>query len=185
MNKTEFLRKLSIELDFLTKEEREDIIKYYDEMIQDAVEGGQTEDAFIAGLGPIDAIVANIRQDSGFVQKVRNKLSPEAKEAISITAKVIGYIVFVICTILVIGFGISFAASGTMMAILAIADVVSNPAQAAMVLLTRAGQIILGAGLIIVAVSLFILFFTHAKKGLDKLLDKLQIALNKEDAKHV
>ncbi len=185
MNKTEFLRKLSIELDFLKKEEREDIIKYYDEMIQDATEGGQNEETFIAGLGPIDAIVTNIRQDSGFVQKVRNKLSPEAKEAISITAKVIGYIVFVICTIVVIGFGCSFAASGTMMAVLAIADVIAYPAQEAIVLLTRAGQVVLGAGLIIMAVSFFILFFTYAKKGLDKLLDKLQEALNKEDAKHV
>lgn len=185
MNKTEFLRKLSIELDFLKKEEREDIIKYYDEMIQDAVEGGQTEEAFIESLGGIDKIVASIRADSGFVQKVRSKLSPEAKEAISITAKVIGYIVFVIGAIMVIGMGCSFAASGTMMAFLAIADVIAYPTQAAIVLMTRAGQVVLGAGLIIVAISFFILFFTYAKKGLEKLLGKLQEALNKEDAKHV
>jgi uncharacterized membrane protein len=185
MNKTEFLRKPSIELDFLKKEEREDVIKYYDEMIQDAVEGGQTEEAFIESLGSINTIVDTIRKDTGFVKKVRSKLSPEAKEAISITAKVIGYILFVLGAIMVIGMGCSFAASGTMMAFLAITDVISDPAQAAIVLMTRAGQVVLGAGLIIVAISFFILFFKHAKKGLEKLLDKLQEVLNKEDSKHV
>jgi len=185
MNKTDFLRKMRIELDFLTKEEREDVIKYYDEMIQDAVEGGQTEEAFIESLGSIDAIVDTIRKDSGFVKKVRNKLSPEAKEAISVTAKVVGYILFVLGAIIVIGMGCSFAASGTMMAVLAITDIVTNPAQAAMVLLMRAGQIVLGAGLIIVAISFFILFFKYAKKGLEKLLGKLQEVLDKEDSKHV
>ncbi len=185
MNKTDFIRKLRIELDFLTKEEREDVVKYYDEMIQDAVEGGQTEEAFIESLGSIDSIVDTVRKDSGFVKKVRNKLSPEAKEAISVTAKVIGYILFVFAAILVIGLGCSFAASGTMMAVTAIVDIVADPTQAAMVLMTRAGQIILGAGLIILAISFFILFFKYAKKGMEKLLDKLQELLNKEDSKHV
>lgn len=71
MKKREFLRKLAKKLDNMKKKEVEDIIDYYDELIEDTIERtGKSEEDVIFDLGPIDDIVRKVtRVDSG--EKIR------------------------------------------------------------------------------------------------------------------
>lgn len=65
MNKTEFIRKLSSELrKRITKEEVEDAIKYYIELINDRLDLGEIEKDIIASLGSIDQIVRSMSIES-------------------------------------------------------------------------------------------------------------------------
>ena len=58
MNKVEFLNELSSYLSSLSKSERDDLIQYYDELIEDRKERtNQSEEEIIASLGSIDEIV--------------------------------------------------------------------------------------------------------------------------------
>ena len=58
MNKVEFLNELSSSLSSLSKSERDDLIQYYDELIEDRKERtNQSEEEIIASLGSIDEIV--------------------------------------------------------------------------------------------------------------------------------
>jgi len=66
LDKHQFLTKLKKRLSFLKREEREDAIRYYQEMIDDAIETGRQEEEFIDGLGTLDAIVASIAAEQGY-----------------------------------------------------------------------------------------------------------------------
>ncbi|MGN1295028.1 MAG: DUF1700 domain-containing protein [Bacilli bacterium] len=58
MNKKDFLNELSSRLNSLSKNEKDDLIQYYDELIEDRKERtDQTEEEIISSLGSIDDIV--------------------------------------------------------------------------------------------------------------------------------
>jgi len=175
MKKAEFIRALRMELDFLSKPDREDVIKYYDELVQDAVDNGKDEEAFIAGLGSVQEIAKNVKQDHSFLDSIKNiKISSSAKEVIGITAKVLGYFLFVVLTIVLFSIAISFSISGTATIVLSIINIILHLNAEALVTITRVGQIIFGSGLLIIGIWLFLFYAKHAKKLLDKLFNKLQ-----------
>lgn len=60
MNKKPFLNSLKKELKFYKKINSEEIIYYYDEMIQDAIDEGEDEVNFIKNLGSNETIITNI-----------------------------------------------------------------------------------------------------------------------------
>lgn len=189
MNKSEFIRQLRLELDFLNKEDREDVIKYYDELIQDAVDNGKNEADFIAGLGSFDEIIKNIKQDRTFMEKVKTiNITPEVKNGLGIAAKVIGYIVFVIFSIVIISIGISFIVSGGSAGTLAIFNLVTSLISETTTLsvfsiIGRIGTAIFGAGLLIIGIWLIWWYATWAKKSLDKLFSWLQEAFGDKGGK--
>jgi|GEM_PF-498973 len=187
MKKAEFIRALRMELDFLSKADREDVIKYYDELVTDAVDNGKDEAMFIAGLGSVVEIARNVKQDHSFLDSIRNiNFSSGAKEVIGITAKVLGYFLFVILTIVLISVGISFVLSGTTTIILSIISIVVHLDAEVMVTITKVGQIIFGSGLTIIGIWLFIWYAKYAKKFLDKIFNKLQeVFKDKEGTAHV
>lgn len=61
MRKKEFLRQLEKELSHLDRDEREDILDYYDELIEDTIEKtGKSEGDVIYDLGEIEDIVRRV-----------------------------------------------------------------------------------------------------------------------------
>ena len=60
MNKKEFLRELSFRLIFMKKDDKQAILDYYSEMIDDYVEDGYTEEEAVLKLGSIKSIIKNI-----------------------------------------------------------------------------------------------------------------------------
>ena len=70
MRKREFLRRLGDELSHLDRDERNDILDYYDELIEDTIEKtGQSEADVIYDLGEIEDIARRV--DPSYRRKIR------------------------------------------------------------------------------------------------------------------
>ena len=64
MNKREFINLLSEKLSYLPKNELEERIIFYCEMINDKMDDGLSEEEAINEIGPIDDIVKEISSDN-------------------------------------------------------------------------------------------------------------------------
>ena len=71
MNKKEFLDDLAYRLSYMDKIEKDDIINYYNELIEDGIETGKTESEVIADLGSIDNIIKRVDPNN------KNKVSDD------------------------------------------------------------------------------------------------------------
>lgn len=62
MNKSKYLKKLYRKLYFFGKQERQSIVDYYSEIIDDAVENGKNEELAVAELEPPEVIASKYRK---------------------------------------------------------------------------------------------------------------------------
>jgi len=179
MRKKEFLQQLENKLNVVRKTESVEIISYYDEIIQDAIDSGENESEFINRLGSIDQIVDTIRKDAGFVQKLKEKRDFTLREAINTTAKIVGYAIFGIVSFAIVVASAALVISGLSTAIYSgILMVVSD--EGIYLLLMRLGNVILGIGLVLFACGVFSWYFRFSKKSIEKLLREVQKRLRKE-----
>lgn len=79
MNKKEFLEELKNNLNGLPNDEIEERISFYDEMIDDRVEEGKTEEEAISDLGGVDGVVNDIAKDTKLFNLVKEKIKPKRK----------------------------------------------------------------------------------------------------------
>lgn len=91
MNKKEFLRELSFRLIFMKKDDKQAILDYYSEMIDDYVEDGYTEEEAVLKLGSIKSIIKNIKEskdNEDSIEYIEKKLEfkSEGITNISLTA---------------------------------------------------------------------------------------------------
>ena len=106
MNKKMFMNNLKKELKYYKKINSEEIIYYYDEMIQDALDEGNDEETFIKSLGSIQSIIANIIQDEEFIKDVKASNTDSLGNIVSNTVKVLSLIIYYfVIVILAIVFG--------------------------------------------------------------------------------
>lgn len=176
MNKYEFLYKLNKALVILPVSEKKDITRYYDELIQDAIDNGENESDFIDRLGSIETIVRTMQKDTNFVNNVKEKQNFELKKVFNITSKIIGYaiyglIVFVIGTVAfsmgTAGLSVSFL--GVSQFVIGLKNAVSDTQ-----LLYLAGQTLVGIGLVMLSGSLFWWLINKSKNKLEKLIELVQ-----------
>jgi uncharacterized membrane protein len=81
MNKRDFLDKLAINLSSLPKYEIDKSLSYYDEIIDDRIEDGMSEEDVIAVLGDIDSIAENIKYDMSIPALMKAKVSESKNRA--------------------------------------------------------------------------------------------------------
>lgn len=62
MNKSKYLKKLYRKLYFFDKNERQSIVDYYAEIIDDLMESGKTEESAVSELEPPEVIASNYRK---------------------------------------------------------------------------------------------------------------------------
>ena len=77
MRKREFLEELRSRLSSLPKNEVDDRIDFYDEMIDDMIDEGKTEEEAIEAIGGIDGVMKKIAQDTSIVTIVKEKIKPK------------------------------------------------------------------------------------------------------------
>lgn len=94
MNRKTFINELRKELKFYRKINTEEIIYYYDEMIQDAIDSGEDEYSFIKNLGSIDSIIANIVKDEDFIKDVKIANDNSLGKIFSGTVKIISLVIY-------------------------------------------------------------------------------------------
>lgn len=79
MNKEDFLTKLESRLNGLPKEDVKDRLSFYEEMIDDKMEEGKTEEQAVASLGSVEKVVSQIASDTPLVSLVKERCTPKRK----------------------------------------------------------------------------------------------------------
>lgn len=184
MGKREFLNRLERRLQAIAKVEKEEVIRYYDELIQDAVDNGENEAEFVMRLGSIDEIIDTIRKDEDFLKKLREKHDFTLKTAVTTTTKMIGYFVFGILSFVVAVTSFSFIVSGGTTAVYGVIMLIVSDELNTYLLLMRVGNIFVGVGLVMLAVGLFQWYFRVSKKWLNQLFLLVQKWVGKGDKKN-
>ena len=182
MNKEEFLRALEQRLDALPESEWVKSISYYDEIIDDMVENGLTEEEAVAHLGPVQKIAEDDLLEVPITTLVKARAKrPHRLRWWELVLIVIGSVVWLplliallctvfcvyaaICAVIVAVFGVVLALGLSALAIpfmlLFAANNVAGPAGIAM-----------GIGAMLVLGGLAVVFFVGAVK-LAKCLGKL------------
>ena len=81
MNKQQFLHQLSLGLDFLPASERERVLVFYGEMIDDRIEDGMSEDEAVTALGDIGRIVENVQYEMPVTSLVVSSVKEKTRQA--------------------------------------------------------------------------------------------------------
>lgn len=113
MRREEFLKSLKRHARQLPAHEREEILFYYDEMIRDAVENGNNEERFIAGIGDPAAIIQKTADDKMMKRSIYQKNKTTLLGALGATLRIVAniamyFIIFValiVCVSLIIAGG--------------------------------------------------------------------------------
>ena len=79
MNKLEFLSELKVRLQNLPQDEIDRSTMFYDEMIEDRIEDGMSEEDAVVALGDIDTIVKEIMLDRPLPTLMRDKIRPKRR----------------------------------------------------------------------------------------------------------
>ena len=79
MNKKQFLDELRSKLVGLPDEEIENRISFYEEMINDRIDEGKSEEEAINEIGTVDEVVREIAKDTPLVSLVKHKMKPKRR----------------------------------------------------------------------------------------------------------
>lgn len=92
MKKNEFLSQLRESLRGLPKEDIEERVLFYSEMIDDRVEEGLSEEAAIEDIGGIDNVLEQISVDTPITRLVKERIKPKRRlTGLEITLIIIGF----------------------------------------------------------------------------------------------
>ena len=79
MRKQDFIKELRLNLSFLPKEEIDDRISFYSELIDDKIEEGVKEEDAIKSIGSIDEIIDQIIDEMPLSKIAKDKIKPKRK----------------------------------------------------------------------------------------------------------
>ena len=77
MNKQEFLLQLRNGLSGLPKEDIEERVAFYNEMIEDQIEDGLSEEEAVSSIGEVDTVVKQIIADIPLSKLAKKRIRPE------------------------------------------------------------------------------------------------------------
>ena len=83
MKREEFIEALKLALNNLPEQEIQSSLAYFNEMIDDRIDEGMTEEEAVADLGRVDEIAAKLlAENQTLVERVKDKLMPKRRLAI-------------------------------------------------------------------------------------------------------
>ena len=77
MNKETFLRTLRSKLSYLSRSEVDERLAFYEEMIDDRMEEGMTEEEAVEAVGSVDRIAEQIMTETPLTKLVAGRVKPE------------------------------------------------------------------------------------------------------------
>ena len=189
MNKQEFISELEKALAGLPKDDVLERLSFYGELIDDRVEDGLSEEEAVAEAGPVDELAKQILADIPLQKLVRERIKPQRRMgAWEIVLLVLGFplwfpllvvaLVLVLCAYVVIwalivclwAVFVSFIAG----AVCGVAGGVIDFFRG----YRREGVMIIGAGLLLAGLSVFMFFACRAAtKGAAKLTKKIALGI--------
>ena len=79
MNKQEFLEKLRVGLNGLPKDDLNERLNFYSEMIDDRMEDGISEEEAVSQMGDVNEIISQIIAETPLTKLVKEKIKPNRK----------------------------------------------------------------------------------------------------------
>lgn len=79
MSKNEFLKELESRLNGLPSEDIKERVAFYEEMINDRLEEGKSEEEALAEIGTVDEIVEQITKETPLVKLVKERVKPKRR----------------------------------------------------------------------------------------------------------
>jgi len=79
MTKKQFLNELRSKLVGLPKEDVDERISFYEEMINDRIDEGKSEEEAVADIGTVDEVIKQIAKDTPLVSLVKHKMKPKRR----------------------------------------------------------------------------------------------------------
>ena len=79
MDKIEFLLSLEKALSGLPREELNEHIDFYNEIIEDKIEEGLSEEEAVSEIGPVEEIVSQVISETSLTKLVKGKIKPKRK----------------------------------------------------------------------------------------------------------
>ena len=188
MNKSEFIAELRAKLSCLTKQEREERLDFYSEMIDDRVEDGLSEEEAVMAIGSIDDIANQIIAESDSkIKKPKKKRRLKTWEIILIVAgsPLWASLLIVALALLLALYSVLWSLVVTVWAVFVsfigagLGGVVSGVAMAAEGYFPT-GIALLGAGLVLIGLSILLFFGCRAStKGVARLSKNIALGIRR------
>ncbi len=189
MNKQEFISELEKALAGLPQDDVLERLSFYGELIDDRVEDGLSEEDAVAEAGPVDEVAKQILADIPLQKLVRERIKPQRRMgAWEIVLLVLGFplwfpllvvaLVLVLCAYVVI-----WALIACLWAVFVsfIAGAVGGVAAGVLQFIKgyrREGVMLIGAGVLLAGLSVFMFFACRAAtKGAAKLTKKIALGI--------
>lgn len=182
MDKYEFLYKLGKQMETQSPQEKKEVLGYYEELIQDAIDSGEPEAAFIDRLGSVEKIVRTLKKDQGFVENVKKKQNYQLQNIFSSSVKIVGYGLYFVAVFILGSIVFSLFSAGLSLVFFAALRVVmifTGGFELTNVLMF-AGLILLGLGLLMLGWWLVRWILKESKGKLEKLFEAIQALFKKE-----
>jgi uncharacterized membrane protein len=180
MDRKTFIKQLRFELKKKRKLDVEEVIYYYDELIQDAVETGEIENEVVDRLGDIKSIVRQVSADESFITKVKETNLNSLKNVLSTSVKIISAVVFAFLVFIAIITGGSIMVSGVGVIISALIAVATAAEELAEYLILF-GTVIIGIGMILLGLALIKNFIIISNNLKFTIIRKTKNLLNKKE----
>lgn len=200
MNKQEFLDRLWAGLYGLPQDDVEERLSFYSEMIDDRMEDGLTEEEAVAEIGPADAIISQIIEETPLTKIVGERMRPQGRHRVWQTILlVLGSPIWL--SLLIVLFAVLFAVYVSAWAVIislwaveAAFIISAVAAMAAGIILLIPGRpltglVLIAAALVLAGLSIFLFFgCLMATRGILDLTKKIVLGikslfLRKEDAR--
>ncbi len=177
MNKQRFLAELESRISALPAEDREGSLAYYEEMINDRVEDGMSEEQAVAELGSLDEIVARIVEDVPITKLVKEKVKPSRSlsgweiallilgSPLWLSLLIAAFAVVLSLYVSVLAIVLSLYAVALSLAVAGVAAVAGGLA-AIFIVSPVIGLMLVGAGLVCAGIAIFMFLLSNlAAKG--------------------
>lgn len=180
MKRKEFLKALKEELRKRRDIEAEEVLFYYDELIQDAIDNGESEDVFIMNLGSVRDIVRRLEDDESFIVEVKDRNTTIVKNAVSTTVKIIGYFIIAVLGFVMVVTSLSLFASGIAVVFAGIVKIVVTGSVDTYGYIAILGLVMVGIGLAIFGVAIVRWFVQSFKPALLSIFRNTKDFLNRK-----
>lgn len=181
MKRKEFLRILRDELRKHRNIDTEEVLFYYDELIQDAVENGENETIFIVNLGNVKDIARRMEDDETFVEEVKQKNNDIVSNVLSLTVKIVGYAIFGLGTFILGTIIFSIFVSGISVVGGGFVKTIFSGPYDLYGYLALVGILLIGLSLVIISIAIFKWYINQAKPVLLSIFRNTKKLFNRKE----
>ena len=186
MTKNEFLKELETRLSALPKEDVQERLDFYSEMIDDRIEEGRSEEEAVYEIGPVDEVVNQIAADTPLLKLVKERVKPKRRiRAWEIVLIVLGFPLWlpllIVAGVLLLVFYIIIWILVIVTYVIEVAFIVASGGSIALFFIAGFNPAFLGMGLALAGASIFMYYACYgATKLTIKLTKKIALSIKRK-----